>query len=419
MNRPIAVLSSGVLLLSFALVRPAEARTGPPEPPAPARQGVEETSAPAPTREATQEEYLTLVAASLAERSGLPPAELKERLRAERGLADRLAAVTGKLGPRAAGGWIDVPTGTVHVNVLDERAARTATDGGAEAHLVRNSTRTLQTAHSKIDKAAQGRLVSAYVDVKSNQVVVEVATSAEKADAARTVTDGVLARAGLSKSDGTVKVVTTDSAAEPSGLIGGDKFEMWNASGTEYQGDCSAAFLARNRSTGWHYMVTAGHCNKLGGNTWAWRPGDDKWVGYGHVWTFDHNGDYGSYFVRNSGEWNPYGPWVNMYNGTFARVSGSQDAPVGAHLCKSGATTGWTCGFVNARDVTVTYTNGPTVGGLTMTDYRSRPGDSGGSVIWNSDAAGIHSGSRTDGSAAYFQPIREALAAQNMDLILN
>ncbi|GAA0925344.1 S1 family peptidase [Nonomuraea longicatena] len=409
MKRPIVVLSSGALLLSLALVRPAEARTGPPEPSAPTRQSV----SPAPTREATDEEYLTLAAASLAEQSGLPPAELKERLRAERGLADRLAAVTGRLGPRAAGGWIDVPTGTVHVNVLDERAARTATDDGAQAHLVSNSTRTLQTVHSKIDKAAQGRLVSAYVDVRSNQVVIEV-PSAEKEGTA-----SVLARAGLSGSRGTVKVVATDSAAEPSGLIGGDKFEMWNASGTQYQGDCSAAFLARNRSTGWHYMVTAGHCNELGGNTWAWRPGDNKWVGYGHVWNFDYNGDYGSYFVRNSGEWNPYGPWVNMYNGTFRRIGGAQDAPVGAHLCKSGATTGWTCGFVNARDVTVTYANGPTVGGLTMTDYRSRPGDSGGSVVWNNDAAGIHSGSRTDGSAAYFQPIREALAAQNMDLILD
>lgn len=76
-------------------------------------------------------------------------------------------------------------------------------------------------------------------------------------------------------------------------------------------------------------------------------------------------------------------------------VRGQTAAIVGANLCKSGATSGWTCGKVSHVDVIVSYGEGldaDEVNAIVATTCVLE-GDSGGSAVIGSLAAGIASGS--------------------------
>ena len=86
--------------------------------------------------------------------------------------------------------------------------------------------------------------------------------------------------------------------------------------------------------------------------------------------------------------WTPQ-PWVNNYAGGNVTVAGSTEAAVGASICRSGSTTGWHCGTVQANNPTVNYPQG-TVTGLTRTNACAEPGDSGGSWLVRPAGAGRH-----------------------------
>src|SRR3546814_2589242 len=62
-------------------------------------------------------------------------------------------------------------------------------------------------------------------------------------------------------------------------------------------------------------------------------------------------------------------------------VTGHAEAPIGAAICRSGRTTGWHCGAIQAKNVTVNYSSGETVLNLTQTTACPEGGDSGGSYI--------------------------------------
>lgn len=86
-------------------------------------------------------------------------------------------------------------------------------------------------------------------------------------------------------------------------------------------------------------------------------------------------------------------------------VTGVTDAVIGAHICKSGITTGWTCGTVTELGVFLAggknYPADPNdiraVRGFGSTDLTAAPGDSGGSIIAGSLAVGmVSAGGTTD-----------------------
>lgn len=110
-------------------------------------------------------------------------------------------------------------------------------------------------------------------------------------------------------------------------------------------------------------------------------------------------------------------PLVRGPGGTVT-VRGAASAPVGAAVCASGPTTGWRCGIVQAKNVTVTFPSG-TVYGLTRTSMCSSPGDAGGPVMWGDQAQGVvvgGSGSCASGGTTYFAPIVPALSAYGLQL---
>lgn len=94
-------------------------------------------------------------------------------------------------------------------------------------------------------------------------------------------------------------------------------------------------------------------------------------------------------WVKVNANWTPRGV-VDRYDGTTIPVRGSEEAAVGASICRSGSTSGFHCGTVQAKDSTVRYAEG-TVFGLTCTDVCAEPGDSGGSFISDDQAQGVTS----------------------------
>ncbi|GAA3399311.1 hypothetical protein GCM10017752_67630 [Streptomyces roseoviridis] len=112
--------------------------------------------------------------------------------------------------------------------------------------------------------------------------------------------------------------------------------------------------------------------------------------------------------------------------GTVA-VKGSSRAASGADLCKSGRTTGWTCGKVKSYNATVNYGN-TTVSGLASSTVCSEGGDSGGAYISGHQAQGMTSGGPsgqkcTGGvysqGTSYFQPLDDALRRYSLTLNTN
>jgi len=110
-------------------------------------------------------------------------------------------------------------------------------------------------------------------------------------------------------------------------------------------------------------------------------------------------------------------------------VRGVAKATVGSRLCKSGKSTGWTCGRIVARNVTVNYGSDRVVRGLFQHTACVEAGDSGGANMTGNYAQGITSGAALiDGQCldkygqtneSYSQPIAEALQATRSRLVLS
>jgi hypothetical protein len=89
---------------------------------------------------------------------------------------------------------------------------------------------------------------------------------------------------------------------------------------------------------------------------------------------------------------------------SIQQITAFANPQVSESICKTGATTGTTCGIVTALNVTVNYPQG-TVYGLARTTVYSQPGDSGGSVYDKATGVGMISGGSQDGKTIFIQPL--------------
>jgi hypothetical protein len=177
---------------------------------------------------------------------------------------------------------------------------------------------------------------------------------------------------------------------------------------------CSAGFNTRSGS-GRNYVLTAGHCTNLGG---TWTTSSGQTIGPVAASSFPGN-DYGAIRISNPAALDPRGGVLD--NGAFRDITGAGRVIVGTQACKTGSTTGTTCGPVLAYNVTVRYAEG-TVSGLTRTRICTQPGDSGGAMFAGSLAQGTVSGGTIGGCnqpgfQSFFQPADEALSAYGLTLL--
>jgi len=298
-----------------------------------------------------------------------------------------------QLADRYGGAWFSAARGRLTVGVTDVADAAAVRAAGADPVLVRRSQRQLDATKAKLDRIA-GQVGTAvrswYVDAPNNSVVLSAATPAAAARA--------IAASGIERS--AVRVVTGGDAPRPVyDVRGGDQYVI---NGNTL---CSVGFSVSGG------FVTAGHCGRSGSPT----------LGYNNVaqGTFQASSFPGNDYawVRVNSSWTPQ-PWVNNYSGGNVAVAGSQEAAVGSSVCRSGRTTGWRCGTIEAKNVTVNY-SGALVYGLTQTTACAEGGDSGGAYITGNQGQGVTSGASGNcatGGRTFFQPLNEILGAYGLSL---
>ncbi|MGH3999973.1 MAG: S1 family peptidase, partial [Pseudonocardiaceae bacterium] len=231
-----------------------------------------------------------------------------------------------------------------------------------------------------------------YIDPASNSVVVSATDDA----AARTFAAGQDA----------VRIERVNARPAPmADLRGGD--EMTTSEG----GRCSVGFNAISGDT--RYIITAGHCTKLGG---TWAGPDGTVIGPATESSFPGH-DFGLIEVTSPS-------WKQTHdigtNSGYLTVTGTEPAVVGSSVCRSGSTSGYHCGRVEAVNETVNYGNGNVVRGLARTDICAEAGDSGGPFVSGNRAQGTLSGGSGGcllGGQSYFQPIAEVLSTYGLTLL--
>ncbi|MER7194701.1 S1 family peptidase [Streptomyces flaveolus] len=329
---------------------------------------------------------------------GLTRAQAEDRLAAERHATDLAPAAQRAAGDAFGGSWFDAGRGRLTVAVTADAppaTVRAVRSTGADVRTVTHGARQLDAAKQRVDRLDAPAGVSGWhVDPAANTVVVDV-VAAERAD------NDVRRFVARARAAGPVSVRTVPSAPRTfaAGTVGGDPYYTGNVR-------CSIGFSVHGG------FVTAGHCGQAGAGVSGW---DRSYVGTFQGSSFPDN-DY-AWVGVGSGWWTV--PVVLGW-GTVPDqlVRGSNEAPVGASVCRSGSTTHWHCGTVLAKNETVNYSQGA-VHQMTKTSVCAEPGDSGGSFISGDQAQGVTSGgwgNCSGGGETWFQPVNEILNRYGLTL---
>ncbi|MFD6149094.1 S1 family peptidase [Streptomyces sp. NPDC060243] len=326
--------------------------------------------------------------------------QAEQRLAAEKQAAKTDRAAREAAGSAFAGSWFDAKKGTLTVALTGTRTADAVRATGAEVRTdARHSEARLTSVKRAIDRIKAPTSVTGWrVDPRTNRVVVDVLAK-DRSDKA--------VRAFLTKAEdaGPVTVHAVEGAPEKprplaAGTVGGDPFYTGNVR-------CSIGFSVVGG------FVTAGHCGQPGQAVYGW---DNSYIGNIQGSTFP--GDDMAWVNVGSGWWTT--PVVLGW-GTVSDqlVRGSNVAPVGSSICRSGSTSHWHCGTVLGLNETINYANGP-VYEATHTNVCAEPGDSGGSFISGDQAQGVTSGgfgNCTSGGETWFQPVNEILGRYGLTLV--
>lgn len=324
------------------------------------------------------------------------PDRARQQWRAQRDAVAGEAAARRALGDDFAGSWIESgPGGGYRLVVASAGAARVAgaSVAGVEIRPVARNWRRLQASKQRLDHALQSRrpglhkpLTGVYtwhVDPASNRVVVRIARDAQAQAVDFAAASGADADA--------LRFEYLDGAPQTTNWIFGGLSYI-----TAYGGGCTAGFVAYK--AGVPGVVTAGHCGKAPDKI------DVDWSGIGRTpfGQFVHSrfptADRGWIASSNSFA---VSPQIYDWAGNYITVKGSIEAPVGATVCRAGPKTGYRCGQITAKQVTVNYPQGA-VYGMTESNACSGFGDSGGPWIdGGGQAQGIQSGNQGNSSAGH------------------
>lgn len=313
---------------------------------------------------------------------------------------DTGADLVARLGTsRTAGTWIG-SDGRPVVAVTDEDAAAEVRREGAEAKVVRHSMKELRSATASLRSAPRVAGTAWTLDYRTNRVVVRGDSTVSAGDWSRMteVARDIGGFVRMERAEGTF--TTRLNGAQPILSTGGR---------------CSAGFNVTDGQD--DFILTAGHCGPTG-SVWFEDDGEGRQVGRTVTQSFPGN-DYS--LVRYAdGDAGEGAGLVAIGDGQGVRITGSGEATVGQRVFRSGSTSGLRDGEVTGLDATVNYPEG-TVTGLIETNVCAEPGDSGGPMFSEGIALGLTSGGSGDcvsGGTTFFEPVDEALADLDVQLIV-
>lgn len=355
---------------------------------------------------------------------GLTAAQLSQYLKVERLAALQEKQLAKAQGRNFAGSWIErQANGNFKLVVATTSIGPQKAAAGVEIRNARHSLADLDASKAQLDavQARGGKVPNGvygwYVDVPSNSVVVSVGKGAQQAGIDFVAASGIDAQS--------VRLETAEE--QPSlrvDLKGGHGYLRNPGDGYLYA--CSVGFnVSQGTSPG---FVSAGHCGDAGENVyfepsqWTLGPKLGAFVASNFPQPGQTGNDYA--WVRlDAGH--TQSPTVYGYGNGDVTVRGSTEAAIGAAICRSGRTSGWRCGTIEAKNQTVSYVSGETILNLTRTTACSEGGDSGGSFITGpGQAQGVLSGGSgsckgklpNNRTRSYYQPLLPILQAYNLSL---
>jgi hypothetical protein len=366
-----------------------------------------------------------VVRAAMQRDLGLSSAQLSQYLKVERLAALQEKQLAKAQGRNFAGSWIERgANGQFKLVVATTSIRPQKSPAGVEIRSARHSLAELDASKSQLDtKLAQGAKVPKgvygwYVDVRSNSVVVSIGRGGQKAGIDFVAASGADAR--------TVRfVLEAEQPSLRSTLQGGLGYLRNPGDGYLYA--CSIGFNVTKGTTPGY--VSAGHCGDAGEPVYLelspqWTIGPK--IGTFAASSFPNPGQTGndwSWIQVDAGNTQP--PTVYGWGKGDVTVHGGTAAGVGAAVCRSGRTSGWRCGTIEATGVTVSYSTGETIVNLTRTTACSEGGDSGGSFITGpGQAQGVLSGGSgsckgklpNNRTRSFFQPLNPILSTYGLTL---
>jgi streptogrisin C len=356
---------------------------------------------------------------------GLTSTQLSQYLKIERLAATQEKQLAKAQGRNYAGSWIERGSNGQYKLVVATTSSRPQKGAaGIEIRNVRHSLAELDGSKAQLDAVlAQGGKVPKgvygwYVDLQNNSVVVSIGKGGQKAGINFVATSGADARS--------VRFVVADEQPSPRSTLQGGLGYLRNP-GDGYLYACSIGFTVTKGSTPGY--VSAGHCGDAG---------EPVYLELSPQWTIGPKiGTFAASSFPNPGQTGNDWSWVSVDAGNTllasvygwgkgdVTVHGSTEAAVGAAICRSGRTSGWRCGTIEAKNQTVSYSTGETILNLTRTTACSEGGDSGGPFITGpGQAQGVLSGGSgsckghlpNNRTRSFFQPLLPILSTYGLTL---
>jgi hypothetical protein len=324
------------------------------------------------------------------------------------GIVEELERSQGK---RYAGVWFDDVTGEFVVPVLTGTSS--ASIASALPDSLQNDFRTRQAqyswtelleGHERIDEALlpllEGGQVQTSLDPRANAVVVteiENTSSAERAQVQAAVEEAGV-KAEIRQQAGQLDVITqacttTDPRLCDKPLRGGTAITPACAGCPGTVGECSAGFKATSITTGYRYVLTAGHC-AVGIPKWASEDSHQNWYPIGNVEGFQFPTHDWAKINATGSSWDTT-PWpsevAHFWEDQERSITAEGASYLGEYVCHSGNASGTTCGNVGELDKTLTVQEGTLYHETEFNDICSRGGDSGGPVFTGNTGVGIYS----------------------------
>jgi streptogrisin C len=360
---------------------------------------------------------------------GLTSAQLSQYLKIERLTAMQEKNLAKAQGRQFAGSWIErTANGNFQLVVATTSIRPQKGPAGVEIRNARNTLASLNASKAALDDVlAHGAKVPKgvygwYVDVTSNSVVVSIGQGKQQA--------GINFVAASGADVQSVRFVVEEEQPTLRAALKGGLGYLRNP-GDGYLYACSIGFnVLKGTTLGY---VSAGHCGDAGEPVFL-----EGSAGTGPQWTLGPQiGTFQASNFPNPGQTGNDWSWIAISSGHTqsatvygwgkgdVTVKGSTAGGVGTAICRSGRTSGWRCGTVEALNQTVSYSSGETILNLTRTTACSEGGDSGGSFITGpGQAQGVLSGGSgsckgkqpNNRTRSFFQPLLPILSAYGLTL---